>query len=360
MPPKSSRRVDTDPPVSTPDSPTSNPESEDVETEPTEEDNPEPEMNPEIPEVNPEEKYGSLDEPLFITQNVEINMTEFSDLFNKLVSDVSDKYKIDFREITPYGTKEGYAKTPTITYLVGNGTAFFDAVIFKTGKNSEKIKFKASKNKNQKMIDAMTYKNISEALFFAFFLLLVRGRYPADGMTEEKKDVPKFLKGTLALSHSAVHYRNILASFTLEKLNPEWIRLIKIKNLGLETRQRLGLQVAGYRWLKVFSIIPITKQLSAEKLNAVKSIQDFVDKGAVWEMYSLTRSTKVASRFISLNKLLTNLVIACYTPEEIAKMKAASIIPIVPVFQYGYENYSALKKANFADFNSEIFPKENG
>jgi hypothetical protein len=315
-------------------------------------------VDPDTPIVDPEEKYNPLDEPLFVTQNVEVNMNEFAELFNKLISDVSDKYKIDFREITAFGTEEGFRATPTISYLVGNGTAFFDSVIFKTGRNSSVIKFKAAKNPNTKMIEAMNYQNISEALYFAFFLLLVRGRYPADGMSEEKKDIPKFLKGTMALAHTPTHYRNILASFTLEKLNPEWIKLIKIKNLGLETRQRLGLQVAGYRWLKVFSIIPITKKLSASHAKSVEAIQNFVSKGAVWEMFSLTRSTKVASRFISLNKLLTNFVLTCYTTEEIAKMKESQIIPIIPVFQYGYENYSALKDSNFEDLTSEIFPDE--
>jgi len=342
MPPKSSKNSPSNPPTSTPESPDTSPDVSDTE--------------PDIPDVDPEEKYNPLDEPLFVTQNVEINMNAFSDLFNKLISDVSDKYKIDFREVNVYGTDAGYKATPSISYLVSNGTAFFDAIIYKTGKNSDLIKFKAAKHPQSKVIEAMTYQNISEALYFAFFLLLVRGRYPADGMSEEKKDIPKFLGGTMALKHSSTHYRSILASFTLEKLNPEWIKLIKIKNLGLETRQRLGLQVAGYRWLKVFSIIPITKQLSPEKDKAVKAIQAFVSKGAVWEMFSLTRSTKVATRFISLNKLLTNLVLACYTTEEIAKMKESQIIPIVPVFQYGYENYSALKDSNFKDLNSEIFP----
>ena len=91
-----------------------------------------------------------------------------------------------------------------------------------------------------------TLPEVAQSLLYHYFFLITWANIPGTRTEESIQPTPQFLVNTLGFTENQTFYKEKLASFSLDKIDPRWIKKIKIDNLGNEVQNRIGLGVAKY------------------------------------------------------------------------------------------------------------------
>ena len=314
-----------------------------------------PTSSPHFPAPNPELKTQDAKDGFWETETVKINPAQFMVFINMLVATGSELFRIEISDINVYGTQADVDSEDPVGALLRAGSPLLDIFAYLSLKDRSKVTLQDSTKSPLLKEKKNTFTEVARALYFFFFMYLVRGTPGDDDAVVAGPLVPKFLTTIMKFSGKIASIRMIIASFDLRKLPGDWIKLVEIKNLGTETKQRLALQVAGYRMMKPFLYFEPNKPGHEKYRVAVEAIRDFYNNGVVWDAHSVTRTAAFTAAVGPLNANMANLMLECYTDATLKEMAANQLIFQVPQKKYGFTQYLSYTKATFAPFKDKIF-----
>jgi len=200
--------------------------------------------------------------------------------------------------------------------------------------------------------------DIGRAMFYVYFYILIRGHAPTDEDGTEQNPVPNFLKSVMGLEDAPDHYSDCVASFDLNLLDHRWVKYIQINNLGIQAQNRLALGLAGYRLPGVLTLFQYRNDASAEAVRAATAVRNFVNRGAVWDCHSVTRTAAFLDVVKNFNANVTNIILEVYTGEQIAQLRRRRVLPVDLIHNERFTQWQQWTDETFNQFADYIFRNE--
>lgn len=226
----------------------------------------------------------------------------------------------------------------TLTWLLQHGMKLFDAVIWLTaGKPSS---HPLRQDPAMKIQDIPSMHDVARAVFYCYFMLVVQARYPVSSRSHEKPAIPNFLKSIMGMDEEQHVYVERICTFEPQKFDPTWAKYVKFQGFGREVLSRFGLGVAGYRSFGPFALYKPKSNLSPELSAAFEFAKKIATSEPTWDIHPLTRNPAVLTKRGNLNKNLGNLMLECFTDEQLKEMEKAKVIYRYPVVEPTHRNYT--------------------
>lgn len=280
-----------------------------------------------------------------------LDIEDLGKKINELISDVGQINIVTAGDLVVAHDANGHAPA-TIVEALAYGTKFFDAVYYfamdPPVRPATVAKIDVVGTKEQ-LVSAVKHKLLWTALF-----LMLRGSYPESDGVEVGRDIPAFLVNICGMNISPKEVAEGLASFDLKKINCGWIKSIKWDGLAPAIKQRLALGLAGYRLLGPFKIYECRANASAEVRAAFEWTRRVAVSKPDYAILSCTRSPALISQLGSWNKALGNLILQCFTDEEITEMLALKILFQRPTFDPRANTWRSWVASGELELNSPI------
>jgi hypothetical protein len=231
---------------------------------------------------------------------------------------------------------KGGAKA-TLADLLEAGMKLFDAIVWLTaGKPSS---HPLVIDPGMKKTDIPSLHNVARAVFYCYFMLIVQARYPVSRNEKNKPTIPNFLKAIMGMEQEQHVYVETICSFEPQKFDPAWARYVNFKGFGREVLSRFGLGVAGYRYFGPFGLYAPRADISPDLMKAYEFARKVASAPASWNVHPLTRDPNVLTNRGNLNKNLNNLILDCFTEEQITEMVKSKVIYGTPTREPTHRNY---------------------
>lgn len=188
-----------------------------------------------------------------------------------------------------------------------------------------------------------------------YLWLMIRGGVQQVEDGEQEQKLPAFLKNSIGMSKPITAVVKTLASFSLTKVDPRWIKYVPAGRSAALIVNRLSLGVAGYRMLRPFSVYPNRPRVrytDAERLALAGRLNPADPEGVLdqikvyretkpaydcrtnaynvakaisqapldWAIHSATRAAWVINGMGGLNKPLQNLMLKCFDMKMLTLM----------------------------------------
>lgn len=244
-------------------------------------------------------------------------------------------------------------KTVTLFELISKGMKLFDAVVW----------LHAGRPKEKPLVldPTMTKENIpsahevARAVFYVYFMLLTQARYPAGRASKEKPKIPNFLRTIMGMENEQHYYVELICSFEPQKFDPAWAQFVSFDGFGPQVLSRFGLGVAGYRMFSPFGLYE-PKEDMAEKLQPAFAFARALSKASVsWNIHPLTRNPNILKSRGNLNKNLGNLILDCFSDDQIQEMVTSKVLFKKPEREAGHRNYLTWEAVDDISGNKNIF-----
>lgn len=247
------------------------------------------------------------------------------------------------------------SKYDTVQDAIQHGTRLFDAMAYFSLPESSRppissVPLPAGENDP-------TLTEIARSLLYYYFFLITRANIPGTKTGANVQPTPRFLTLTLGFTKDQTYYTQQLASFGLDKIDPRWIKHVTFDNLGTETKNRIGLGVAGYRLATMLFYDTHDKTYGEDVAAALRSVKVLVDKGPVWEIHPITRSADFLFKVKNFNKNINNLLTFVYTEAMLQKMVTLMKLNSIPLFDAGFQEWKTWTLDSFAAYNDYVFPQ---
>lgn len=225
----------------------------------------------------------------------------------------------------------------TLTELLQLGMKLFDAIVWlHAGRPaSHPLRIDATLTKDQ--IPSM--HEVARSVFYCYFMLLTQARYPAPSSAAEKPRIPNFLRTIMGMEKEQHYYVEMICSFAPQKFDPAWVKFVSFNKFGQEVLSRFGLGVAGYRMFGPFGLYNPKPDLAPALRPAFSFAKKMATAPASWNIHPLTRSPDVLTSRGNLNKNLGNLILDCFTDEQIDEMVRTKILFKKPEREPAHRNY---------------------
>jgi hypothetical protein len=251
----------------------------------------------------------------------------------------------------------GKPEEATLVELLNSGLRLFDAIVWMTAGRPKEYPLKLDPAMKVESIPSL--HNVARAVFYCYFMLIVQARYPVSKNETNKPAIPNFLRTIMGMDEEQHVYVERICTFEPQKFDPAWARYVDFKGFGRETLSRFGLGVAGYRYFGPFALYAPRPDLPANLVSAFEFAKTVASAPASWDVHPLTREPNVLTNRGNLNKNLTNLILDCFTEEQIAEMVAAKVIYGIPKREPNHRNYTQWKVEDDITGDAKIFPKGN-
>ena len=153
-------------------------------------------------------------------------------------------------------------------------------------------------------------------------------------------------------------YVERLCTFAPQKLNPEWVKFVKFPGFGHESLSRFGLGVAGYRYFSPFKTYAHKPNLEPNLIEAYAFARAVARAPETWDVHPLTRRPDILTSRGNLKKNLGNLILDCFTEDQISEMVANKVIYATPVRQEAHNNYKTWTREDDISGSNQIFREE--
>jgi hypothetical protein len=243
--------------------------------------------------------------------------------------------------------------TATLSELLEGGMKLFDAIVWMTA--GRPASHPLTVDPVMTADNSPSMHEIARAVFYTYFFLLTQARYPVATAGGEKPAVANFLRTVMGMDQDQSIYINLICSFTPQKFNPAWVKHVNFENLGQEVLSRFGLGVAGYRMFGPFKLYTPRPNLTPDLVQAYNFARNVSISPPTWDVHPLTRNPAVLTARGNLNKNLNNLILECFTAEQIAEMVAAKVLFKAPEREPNYMNYKTWTANDDISGNSNIF-----
>lgn len=243
-----------------------------------------------------------------------------------------------------------------IEEAITHGTKFFDAAMYFSLPDNEKPIIVARVNDGTPHTKNMG--EIGEALFFIFFYLLTRARPPVRTGEDSTHPVPRFLTSVLGLTRGVATYLSYASSFDLLKMDHRWIRHVNMGELGIETLNRFGLGVAGYRAISPFRLLNPRPDITQAERDAYEFLRAIALAPADWAIHPTTRDPNILSRFGNINKNAGNLMLTIFTPEDLQTLVNSKALFSLPERNLGYTNYKTWQARDVPNTSNRVYSRD--
>lgn len=259
---------------------------------------------------------------------INVDVKALGDLIQSQIEEVGLLHTLSSGDIKVHGSN-GAQPPADVINAMKRGTKFFDAVLYFGMPVAQRPKVTAGQlvETAEATIIADTKRHL---LWMAIFCML-RGSYPSSAGNSTGSDVPAFLRNICGMSMSPAELSSSLASFDLVNIPLSWIRQIQWSGMHASIRQRLALGLAGYRMLGPFRLYSPRPDASDDAIAAFNWIKAVTQAPADYAIMSCTRSPTLIGRLGSWNAALGNLMLECFTKEQIAEMVKHRLIFAAPV-----------------------------
>lgn len=242
----------------------------------------------------------------------------------------------------------------SVAEAIENGTRLFDALAYFSLPVDDRPKVVSRPSDEHDP----TMAEIAKAVYFVYMFIMLRGRVPTKDDTDKGKQLPKFFQDVMGLDELPQTYITRIASFNLQFVSPSWVKYIPVPKLGAESRNRLGLNVAGYRTPAAFRSATLNQQADPIALRAAEAVRKFAAKGPVWDCHPATRTAEFSARVVNFNANCSQLLLASVSEVELRRLAAEHTIFEVPIKNDRYSNWKEWTDATFAKFEDLIFPEQ--
>lgn len=235
---------------------------------------------------------------------------------------------------------------------IQNGTRLFDALGYFSIAPEDRPKPSyepADPNNPDPTPDA-----VASALYYVYCFLMFRGTPPPHIKVDKNFVIPNFLPGVANLKEEPYIYVRRVASFDLARMEHRWIKYIPIPKLNQTARNRLSLGVAGYREPSALLYAMLQKDTDPLVVRATEAVRKFIQRGATWDVQSVTRTNKFLSVVKNFNKNCANLLALGCTTEELEKLRRNKIIFALPIYDDRYTNWRNWTDETFQPFDDFI------
>jgi len=310
--------------------------------------------------------FGRLDiDPISFAQVLEKYVHEGSKrhILSRDDIEVFFNIKEDFegKEVANVQDFSGKAVARTLKGLLAAGAKFMDAVFWLAIPEGDRpTPSEHPQPKPGTPLTFATYNNhqdIARCMFFYFFYILTRARAPMSTSGRTAEPVPQFLRTVLGISKGESEVADYLASFSLENIDPSWVRYIDLEGLSQEALNRFGLGVAGYRMAAPFKLETPDGPEVAKYQTAIDIAMSFATSDADWDFHPATRSSNVLTKYGNINQNLSNLILKVYSKETIERLVKIKVIFKVPDENPTHTNYKRWTKDMTYAATSKIFKK---
>jgi hypothetical protein len=286
---------------------------------------------------------------------VHIDPVEVAKAFQAYLDTGSKLTGVDLDDIsTSVASMPANSSTVTLSELISLGMRLFDAVVWLTANRpaSHPLKIDPAMTKNA----IPSTHEIARATFYCYFMLLVQARYPASARATEKPRIPKFLTQLMGMDEDQSVYVARICTFEPSKFDPKWVRFISFAGFGQESLSRFGLGVAGYRMFAPFKLYQIRSDADANLVQAYQFARNVATARASWDIHPLTRLPAVLTKRGNLNKNLGNLMLECFTQEQLKEMADAKIIYAIPTKEANHREYRQWAAMDDITGTAFVFP----
>lgn len=252
-----------------------------------------------------------------------LNEEDLARAISDLIADVGALRLVTKADLHVYAPNL-IALPQTIKETMKYGTKIFDAIYYFALPEDERPPVLQGTDLGGEL-DNFILQSKKCLLWMAMFLML-RGSYPSSASSVSGADIPAFLIQTAGMNVSPKEVSDQLASFNLVNIPTGWIKFIDWSTLAPEIRQRFALGLAGYRLMGPFKVYPCRQDASPEVKNAYNWVREIATKPFDYKILSATRDPMLIARLGSWNKALGNLILLCFTNEQVNEMVATKIL----------------------------------
>ncbi|KAI6249542.1 hypothetical protein HI914_02090 [Erysiphe necator] len=261
--------------------------------------------------------------------------------------------------------------------LLANGTKYFDAFVYlgmEPTRRPKPVSLELQKTQDGKIV-VPTYNDMTKLakyLIIVLFYILIRGHPPSVTEAYVNQPMPKFMTTVLGCRDNIFDITDYLASFYSVKMDPKWFQHLPTNHISQEGVNRLGLRVAGYRLVSIFTNVEpdlyTAKSVSNNEYRqltkpsyldtAVEIMRSFKTAGYCWDFHPATRSPDIFSTYGNINKSASNLMLECYTTETLTKLKDTKRLAVMPVYDPAHTDYKTWSMKMKYIARKRIFPTD--
>lgn len=225
----------------------------------------------------------------------------------------------------------------TLFELIQLGMKLFDAVVWLTAGRPTSHPLVADPGMRKEEIPSG--HDMARAVFYVYFMLVTQARYPVGRAEKEKPRIPNFLRTIMGMDQEQHVYVETICTFAPQKFDPAWARHVSFRNFGQEVLSRFGLGVAGYRMFGPFNLYSPKPDMASHLRPAFAFAKTVATARASWDIHPLTRNPNILTARGNLNKNLGNLILECFTDEQIEEMVSTKILFKKPEKEAAHRNY---------------------
>lgn len=261
--------------------------------------------------------------------------------------------KSDLSIVAP--SEDRRADYTNVLSMVQDGNPLLDSMVYISLNENERPRVPIDATRTT--ASEIDVNKLSQAVFYVYMFILIRGRAPNKDDTVDAGSAPGFLVNIMHFKSKPIDYCNAIASFDINKLDYRWIKSVSISGLPAKVRNRLSLGIAGYRALAALKVCEIRPDASKDAKDAAQLAIAFYNAGPVWSCVSVTRSEEFINRFGNFNGTIYNLLGDLCTTEHLKVLVDAKVIPSQYKIDPRHNTWKAWKIDTFAGFIDFVFPR---
>jgi len=289
---------------------------------------------------------------------IKINPEETAKAFQAYLDTASSLTGVDLDTINRTVIKmPAEPEKVTLVELLQLGMKLFDAIVWLTATRPKSHPLLVDPGMKKESIPAL--HDVARSVFYCYFMLVTQARYPVGRNNKDKPKIPNFLKTIMGMEKEQHEYVETICSFEPQKFDPAWARHVKFEGFGQEVLSRFGLGVAGYRLFGPFALYSPRPDMDESLRSAFAFARKVATSPSSWDVHPLTRKPDVLRMRGNLNKNLGNLILDCFSEEDIEEMVKTKILFAVPVRDPGHRQYKAWIEEDNISGRNFIFAIEN-
>jgi len=288
-----------------------------------------------------------------VFEAVDIDLDSLAGFLQRFIIQGSKRYQISRQDMMctfPQGTNK--PDPLTLEWLLAQGNPLFNS-LFCLAEGDRRLVMERPPGITA---TAKTPEAVAKALFVQYFFIMTRGSVSVAPDNTASTTMPNFLGSVMSCNESPLAYASRLSTFTLGSLNPGWVKYIRTDLLGVETMNRFGLGLAGYRNMAAFKFLRRPDNIPSHLIRPYEVACSMATQPASWDLHPATRRPDVLTRYGPLNKNLLNLTLELWTVAEIQELVDSKALFQMPTRAAGVTNYRSWSILWVTDPASLIFP----
>jgi hypothetical protein len=245
--------------------------------------------------------------PIGIYISTDLNL--YGEALLDLINVASQLKKVEFGTLK-FTCRSSFDKSKLLTFkqILDYRIPIFDYVIFLnlTEEEREKVNWIVNKENLPYLESTVCF-----SVLYTYFMVLTRNKFNLN----ENEKIPSFLMKFMTVPMSIEDIKSCLSSNDLNLFNHNWIKSIDISTLSIALKNRIRQGIAGMRLFSIFRDYIPDKTLNSNLKDIHEIVSRVAKSGPYWEMHTLFQPLALSS--ISLNSNLNNLIIDCFSEEQI-------------------------------------------